>query len=444
MDSQNNGNSTYRYSYTSYSSGSDNNSYYNGQGEPRGEKKYKKFLKFFGKILAAALIFGLVSGIIFIATIKVGGRITDTEAVSSDTGAVTSGGTIQGTAVSTATAINDVSDIAKNVMPAIVQVTNVSVVEYHGFFGQVFSQPRESAGSGVIIADDGKYIYIATNNHVITNSREVTITFSRNEAVAAEIQGTYPNKDLAVVKVNRSEISEDTLKEIKAATLADSDSVSVGQAVVAIGNALGYGQSVTTGVVSALDREVSIPDETSGNIITNNLLQTDAAINPGNSGGALLNMTGQVIGIVSAKYSDQAVEGMGYAIPINQAKEIIDEIISTGEYTDPGTSTEIPQGEGAYMGIYGGMDIDQNTAQRYGMPTGVYVSQVVTDSPASKAGIERGDIIRAIDGKKVSSITSLQTILAGYKPGDTVTVTVADNKRNYKDVEVSVVLDSKE
>ena len=444
MDSQNNENGTYRYSYTSYSSSPEYNSYYNGQGRPKGEKKDRRLLKFFGKILAAALIFGLVSGSIFVAAVKVGGRITDTETISADKSAVASGGTIKGTAVSTATAINDVSDIAKNVMPAIVQVTNVSVVEYHGFFGQVFSQPRESAGSGVIIADDGKYVYIATNNHVISNSREVTITFSRNEAVAAQIQGTYANKDLAVVKVDRSEISEDTLKEIKVATLADSDSVSVGQAVVAIGNALGYGQSVTTGVVSALDREVSIPDETSGNVITNNLLQTDAAINPGNSGGALLNMTGQVIGIVSAKYSDQAVEGMGYAIPINQAKEIIDEIISTGEYNDPGESTEIPEGDGAYLGIYGGMDIDQNTAQRYGMPTGVYVSQVVTDSPASKSGIERGDIIRAIEGKQVSSITGLQTILAGYKPGDTVTVTVAASKHDYKDMEVSVILASKE
>lgn len=404
---------------------------------------------FIGKAIVAGLIFGLVAGSVSYGTYRAAGKAFGEPAIQKQNTEVTqnSGTTISGTAVSKAITVNDVSDIAKNVMPAIVQVTNTSVEQYWGFFGQLYQKPTTSAGSGIIIAEDDSYIYIGTNNHVVTNSREITITFANNEAYAAELQGTYADKDLAVVKVSKSEVSDETSKEIKIATLGSSDNLNVGQATVAIGNALGFGQSVTTGVISALNREVSIQDDATGQVITNALIQTDAAINGGNSGGALLNMNGEVIGIVSAKYKATGVEGMGYAIPISEAKVIIDQIMATGEYVgeegeDP--QANIPVGNGAYLGIYGGMDIDQQTSLRYDMPMGVYVSQVVENSPAEAAGIKKGDVIRGVNGQSVSSMTALQSVLASYKPGDKVTVTVAVASLNYQDKELKVTLGARE
>lgn len=445
MSFEDNKDGTYRYSYM----GSENTNTYDPYSSPYSKKpkKERKNLKFFAKVIVAAIVFGLISGSVSYGVFRLGNATFGVPGQPSQIkeGKVSSGGTVNGTAVSTATTVNDVTDIAENVMPAIVQVTNMSVVEYRGFFGQIYKQNSESAGSGVIFADDGDSIYIATNNHVVSNSKEITITFCNNEAVSAILKGVYPQRDLAVVRVSKTELTDEALEEIKVATLADSDSVAVGQATVVIGNALGYGQSVTTGVVSALDREVSIQDDSTGEVVTNELIQTDATINPGNSGGALLNMNGEVIGIVSAKYSGTAVEGMGYAIPISTAKEIIDEIIAKGYYEEKGESSEAssPQGNGAYLGIVGGMDIDQNTAMKYNMPTGVYVSQVLSGSAAEKAGIERGDVIRAVDGKQVSSIKSLQEILADYNPGDSAKVTVANSRDNYRDVILTVILDNR-
>lgn len=442
MNFYDNGDGTYRYSYTDPEK---------TPQKQKKEKKEKKGLKFIVLTLVAAIIIGLVGGGVAFGTFKAGLALFPADGSGQNDGKVHSGTSVSGTAVSTAVAVNDVSDIAKNVMPAIVQVTNMSVVEYRGFFGHYFSEPVESAGSGVIIADDGKSIFIATNNHVVAGSQELTVTFSTEseEAVGAQLQGTYPAKDIAVVKVSKDDISEETIAGIKVASLADAKDIVVGQATVAIGNALGYGQSVTTGIVSALEREVSISDDQTGEVMSNKLIQTDAAINPGNSGGALLNMNGEVIGIVSAKYSSTEVEGMGYAIPINQAKEIADEIIATGSYTNKETNDSedesgVVADNGAYLGIYGGMDIDHEKALRYDMPTGVYVSQVIEGSGADKAGIKGGDVIRGIDGKSVSSMMELKGILAKYKPKDSIKVSVAVAESNYEDREYTVILGEKE
>lgn len=422
---------------------------YDKKEEPKPEPPKKK-KGFFGKVVAAALIFGIVAGGSTYGTYRLAGTVFGSPVANdsvTDKTVPQSGTTISGTAVSKATAINDVSDIAKNVMPAIVQVTNTSVESYWGFFGQFYQKPTTSAGSGIVVAEDDSYIYVGTNNHVVSNSREITITFINNEAIAAELQGTFPEKDLAVVKVPKSEVGDETLDEIKVATLGNSTSLTVGQATVAIGNALGFGQSVTTGVISALEREVSIQDDSTGAVITNKLIQTDAAINGGNSGGALLNMNGEVIGIVSAKYKATGVEGMGYAIPITEAKVIIDQIMATGEYVedeDGMPQASVPAGNGAYLGIYGGMDIDQQTSARYDMPMGVYVSQVVQGSPAEESGIKKGDVIRGVNGQSVSSMTALQSVLAAYKPGDKVTVTVAVAALNYEDRELKVTLGARE
>ena len=231
-------------------------------------------------------------------------------------------------------------------MPSIVAITAVSVEEYPSMFGQSESYESESAGSGIIIAQDDDYLYIVTNNHVISGASSLTVTFVDDSYAEAEVQGTNSENDLAVVKISLANISDETLEEIKVATIGDSDSLEVGDSAIAIGNALGYGQSVTTGVISALNREVEMEDEETGEVTTSELIQTDAAINPGNSGGALINSNGELIGINSAKYSDTDVEGMGFAIPMSTALPIIQDIIENGtadEDTasdDSGESTE--------------------------------------------------------------------------------------------------------
>ena len=235
--------------------------------------------------------------------------------------------------------VTDVSDVVAEVMPSIVAITAVSVEEYPSMFGQMESYESESAGSGVIIAQDDDYLYIVTNNHVISGASSLTVTFSDDSYAEAEVQGADSENDLAVVKISLANISDETLEEIKVATIGDSDALEVGDSAIAIGNALGYGQSVTTGVISALNREVSMEDEDTGETVTNELIQTDAAINPGNSGGALINSSGELIGINSAKYSDTDVEGMGFAIPMSTALPIIQDIIANGS-TDEDTASD--------------------------------------------------------------------------------------------------------
>ena len=465
MEENNNSNnnntsdSLYSYSYINEDNQERNPNYYERKEsenyytssstytEPQQEKKSKKekvkkkhgFGATLGKTAAVALVFGLVSGSVFYGTgyalDYANGKIVDTEdnTVTQTTNSSKNSGSLSATNVSTATTINDVSDIVENVMPSIVSITNVGQQTVN-FFGQRVTQDTEGAGSGIIIAQTEDTIYIATNNHVVANSTQLTVTFIDDQSVAAEIKGTDASTDLAVIAVKVSDIPKDTLKQIKVATLGDSDDIRVGEGTVAIGNALGYGQSVTTGVISALNREVTVQDESTGTSVTNDLIQTSAAINPGNSGGALLNMNGEVIGINSVKYSDEDVEGMGFAIPISQAEPIINDLINR-EVVD--------EADSAYLGI-AGQDVTSQISEAYGMPEGVYVTQVKEGTAAEKAGIQKGDIITEFDGKKVSSMEGLRDNMQYYAAGTTVDVVVQKNQNGeWQEQTISVTLGQK-
>ncbi len=441
------------YQYYEYQNG-DNNGYTNPYGNgggytpydepPRKPKKDHKFIKKLGRVAAIALVFGLVGGVVFEGSSRMTAKLlgddkeTSVEETAQSTAKqLTSSDQIGSTAVSTATTVTDVSDIAENVMPAIVQVTNMSITEYRTWFGQSVEQESESAGSGIIMSTDDDYLYIASNNHVVEGARTLTITFFDGSAVEGQIQGTNSDKDLAVVKVALKDISDETMDAIKVATIGDSDGLKVGESAVVIGNALGYGQSVTTGVISALEREVTFQN-TDGSTSTNKLIQTEAAVNPGNSGGALLNMNGEVIGIVSAKYSDTDVEGMGYAIPISEAKPIIEAFINNTEVSNDtdSSSTELSD---AYLGI-AGVDIDQMTAYQYNMPTGVYVARVESGTGAEKSGLEKGDVITGFDGKDIYTMSEIQEALKSHEVGDTVTIKVAKSSNNYALTDVQITL----
>lgn len=444
------------YSNQAYNSGTNNNAYggtsagstdnsysrtnMNGQAyqqtakpkKQRAPRKPGAFGPFAAKTVAAALIFGLVGGGVFTGVSYIGTRaISNSSTASAKLTTTTSGGTKQ-TSSGDAKDLTDVSSIVDEVMPSIVAITNTGTVTYNSFFGKQ-SQQSQSCGSGIIVSEDDDYLYIATNNHVVADSEELTVQFDDDSVVKAEIRGTDPDDDLAVVRVKKADLGKDTYSNIKIATIGDSDSVAVGSSAIAIGNALGYGQSVTTGIVSALNRTVTTQDSQTGETVTNNkLIQTDAAINPGNSGGALLNENGEVIGINSVKYSSTEVEGIGYAIPMSVAKPIIESLIQDGKYTNENQ---------AYLGIKGG-DVSSEMVA-YGFPQGVYVSSVSSGSGAANAGLQEGDIITAVDSTKISSMTELQSALKSYKAGDKVTLTVArQSGRQYEESKVEVTLSS--
>lgn len=457
MNNSNNSNtsdSLYSYSYINEENQERNPNYYEKKEseqqytgtEPQQEKKRKKvktkkkhgFGAMLGKTAAIALVFGMVSGSVFYGTgyalDYANGKVSSTkEQDAIQTSTSNNDGTLSATNVSTATTINDVSDIVENVMPSIVSITNMTQ-QTVDFFGQQLTKEGEGAGSGIIIGQTEDTIYIATNNHVVANSTQLTVNFIDDQSVTAEIKGTDASTDLAVIAVAVSDIPKDTLSKIKVATLGDSDDIRVGESAVAIGNALGYGQSVTTGVISALNREVTVTDETTGTSVTNDLIQTSAAINPGNSGGALLNMKGEVIGINSVKYSDEDVEGMGFAIPISQAEPIINDLINR-EVVD--------EADTAYLGI-AGQDVTSQISEAYGMPEGIYVTQVKEGTAAAKAGIQKGDIITEFDGKKVSSMEGLRDNMQYYSAGTTVDVVIQKNQNGeWQEQTISVTLGKK-
>lgn len=343
-----------------------------------------------------------------------------------------------------------VQEVAANTMPAMVAITNTSVQEVQNYFGgygfsggngQTQSAESVSMGTGVIIGETDDSILVATNAHVISDATELSVAFVDNSAASATVVGSDTTNDLAVIKVAKSDLSSDTLSQIKVITIGSSDDLEVGEQVVAIGNALGYGQSVSTGIVSALDRSISTSDETTGQTTeTQGLIQTDAAINPGNSGGALLNMKGELIGINSAKYADTSVEGMGYAIPIDTAEPILTDL-ANGKSTGTITTSEL-SGD-AYLGI-SGKSVTSDYASYYGIPEGVYVSAVESGSAAESAGISQGDIITAIDGTAITSTSELQNALTHYSSGDTAKLTVASsNGSQYTESTVSVTFGSK-
>ena len=401
------------------------------------------------KCVAIALVFGLVAGAAFTGVSYFGGNALGINQ-SSDSSDKSSGGskdsgssgssssdtakTLAATSTGDATDVTDVSGIVDAVMPSIVAITNTGVVQSQNFFGQSQSYESQSAGSGIIIQEDDTYLYIATNNHVVEGAESLTVQFCDDSTVSAEVKGTDASHDLAVVKVEKSAIDSDTLSAIKVATIGDSTALKVGQATIAIGNALGYGQSVTTGVVSALGRTVSTSDSSTGTTVTNdNLIQTDAAINPGNSGGALLNTNGEVIGINSVKYSDTSVEGIGYAIPMEDAQPIITQLI---------TQEKVDESKQAYLGIQG-YDVSSDVAKTYNMPQGVYVYQVLSGSAAEKAGLQQGDIITKFDGKTVGSMEELQETLSYYEAGQSVKITICSRANNYQEQDLDITLGSR-
>ena len=404
--------------------------------EYNGNQEKKKPKSGFGRklmrVAAIALVFGLVAGAAFQGSYYLVGKFTGTEQEKAQATESSAKGQISGTAVSTATTMTDVSDIVDNVMPAVVAVTNISYTEYHSFFGGTQTYESESAGSGFIISQDKDNLYIATNNHVVSGAESLTITFCNDEAVPGAVKGTDPSVDLAVVSVALSDVSDETKDAIKVATVGDSGELTVGESAIVIGNALGYGQSVTTGVISAVEREVQLEDE-NGKIIKNKLIQTDAAVNPGNSGGALLNMKGEVVGVVSAKYSDTEVEGMGYAIPISSAKSIIETLIS---------QEVVSEEQASYFGI-AGVDVTQDVSHQYDMPAGVYVTRVAANSGASDAGIKKGDIITSFNGRSVSSMEEISDMMQYIPAGSTVEVVVAQAKNNYEETTLQVTLTNK-
>jgi serine protease Do len=440
QNQQNDQGSLYSYTYTNHERREEpNRQYYTPYDEPQKKKREKKpRKKGFGvtmaKCVALALVFGLVGGTVSYGT---GFAVKKITGESSQTAAVQATGTDNNVKVTTTsstktTVVSDVSGVVDDVMPSIVSITNTTVQQYNTFWGTL-SQETPSAGSGIIVAQDDENLYIATNNHVVADSTDLTVCFVDDTTVAAEIKGTDASYDLAVVSVNISDIPADTLSAIKVATLGDSDSLKVGEPAIAIGNAMGYGQSVTTGVISALDREVSVEDN-DGNVVTNNLVQTDAAINPGNSGGALLNINGEVIGINSVKYSDTDVEGMGFAIPISTAEPIINDLI---------TREVVSESDSAYLGIQG-VDVTDEVASSYNMPKGIYVNQVVSGSAAEQAGIQKGDIITSFDGREVDTMENLADRMQYYAAGTTVEITLqsADNG-TYVERTISVTLGKK-
>ena len=411
---------------------------------PSGHRRNQNsFQKKAGATIALAVIFGLVAAVVFQAANFAADRFLNT-GKSSVQIKTTDSVDLQETASDDSTADKVLSDsengtvaaVAQASMPSVVAITTVSVQEIPSFFGYSSRQYKSaSTGSGIIVGDNDDELLIATNNHVVDGATTLSVCFigddvanaetetvnagdngdlNVEDAVSAKIKGTDADNDLAVVAVKKSDIPEDTLNQIKIAQIGSSDDLAVGQQVVAIGNALGYGQSVTSGWISALNRTISTDDGTN----STGLIQTDAAINPGNSGGALLNMKGELIGINSAKYADSAVEGMGYAIPISKAKPILEELMNRE------TREKVDSSKKGYLGV-SLANLTTEAIEMYNMPTGAFVRSVEDDSPAQEAGICKGDIIVKFDGQKVSDGDDLLDKLQYYKSGEKIEAVLA-------------------
>ena len=403
-------------------------------------------------IVAGALLFGAVAGAsmvgVNVAAQKTGITYqmeSSTQNTQETTQAAETAGATQAAAADTGSTgtqastmgYGSVSEVAKNAMPSVVAITNMMKYQANGFslFGDAQNYETEvpASGSGVIVGKNDTELLIVTNNHVVTDSTSLSVTFCDDESVDAEIKGTDASADLAVVAVKLADIPEKTMNAIKIISIGNSDDLQVGDQVVAIGNALGYGQSVTTGIISAKDRDVQTSEGTESG-----LLQTDAAINPGNSGGALLNLKGELIGINVAKYSDTDVEGMGYSIPSDKAKTVIDSLSTLT------TRQAVPEDERGYLGIQV-KNIDAQTAQTFDMPQGVFIYKFTEGSNAENSGLQEKDIITALDGQGVTSYDDLSTLLSKYKAGETVKVTVQrPNGNKYDEVTVDVTLGSSE
>ena len=390
------------------------------ENKPHKEKKPHKNLMRAAAVAGFAVLFGVVSSAVFLATNVVGGRLLGLRS-SDETTTASSDKISNGTSLSTSSSVvtSDVSDVVDKVMPSIVSITSMSVQEVQSFFGGTYEQTSEGAGTGIIIGKNDTELLIVTNNHVVEGSDTLTVTFNDQSSVEANIKGTDATYDVAVIAVALDQISDDTMNEISVATLGDSTNLKIGEPAIAIGNALGYGQSVTTGVISALDRSVSTTDTQTGETQESGakLIQTDAAINPGNSGGALVNVNGEVIGINSAKLTGESVEGIGYAIPISDVSDLIQNLMNQE------TKTKVPENERGLLGITG-MSVSDAFSQQIDVPAGVYVMEVSSGSGADEAGMTKGSIITAINGSSIDSMEALQEQLQYYAKGETVSLTI--------------------
>lgn len=417
----------------------------NSQPEPEKPDKKKKTGKSVPKAVAVgglAILFGVVSSAVFLTSNVVGTRLLGLDSGTSSVS--TSSKTVgNSTPLSTSSSVvtSDVSGIVENVMPSIVSITSMSVEEVQSFFGGTYQQQTEGAGTGIIIGQNDSELLIVTNNHVVEGSNTLTVTFNDESSVEANIKGTNSDYDVAVIAVPLEDISDDTMEAISVATLGDSTELKVGEPAIAIGNALGYGQSVTTGVISALDRSVSTTDSQTGQTVESSvkLIQTDAAINPGNSGGALVNANGEVVGINSSKLVDDSVEGVGYAIPISDVSDLIEQLMNQE------TREKVAEADQGALGIRG-ISVSDAFSEQLELPQGVYVSEVTSGGGAEAAGMSRGCIITAINGTSISSMEGLQEQLQYYAKGETVTLTiqVPQTTGDYQEQTLDVTLGEKQ
>ena len=443
------------YDYTNPVFGQYNNNTTNNKADKKEAKRQKKQARKAAKagkknsafargtkFVAAAACFGLIAGGIGYGTnyglvSLLGNKNTAVQSTADKT--TMSINSVNTNYQSVGVTVMDVSSIVEQAMPSIVAIngTVTSSGSYYaipgfGSFGSNSSTESPVSGSGIIIGQSDTELLMVTNAHVVSDVNNLSVTFCNDEKVDAYVKGAKTSKDIAVVAVKLSDMSEDALSQIKVATIGDSDSVKVGQAAIAIGNALGYGQSVTSGCISALDRSITVDSTT-----YDGLIQTDAAINPGNSGGALLDASGNLIGINSAKASSDSVEGMGYAIPISSVKDLINELMNKE------TRQFVSEEERGYLGIYG-VTVTEDVSSSYGYPQGVYVRDTVANSGAEAAGIVQGDIICEVDGNDITDMTDLTELLEYYKSGETISVTVYRlSDSGYSQVSVDVTLTSK-
>lgn len=422
--------------YTTYQMGGSTGS----NTEPKKPQKHGGYFRKAMVSVSLGLFFGLFAGIGFYAVQQGTGMLktgTDTAVVGEIAAEATTESTQSSTQSSVQSATNvtyvesDVSDVVEKVMPAMVSIVN-NFTETANVFGQQYTQEEAASGSGIIVGKTDDELLIVSNNHVVESADTLTVTFIDGSEAQAQIKGLDSDMDLAVIAVSLNDLSDDTKNAITIATLGSSDDLKLGEPVIAIGNALGYGQSVTNGIVSALNREITLENGSTGTFI-----QTNAAINPGNSGGALLNMNGEVIGINSNKIGGTTVEGMGYAIPITSASPIIADLMERQ------TRTKVAEDEVGYIGI-SLQEVTSQISQMYNMPEGIYVVSVEEGSAAANAGIMKGDIITKFDGSSISSYSDLQKTLQYYAAGDSVTITVQRPQNGeYVSVELNLTLGSR-
>jgi len=408
----------------------DENNYYNGNNVKQPKPKKGTGKKIISLVLSGILFGGVAGGTfqaVHFLTNRNENTVIEMDSVS-ETLISTNRGLPRVEALNTGSGSiqGSVSAVAESSMPSIVSITKITVGEMYSFFGREMQIPGgEHSGSGIIVGENDTELLIVTNNHVVENSEELTVVFIDDSVATAQVKGTDPENDLAIIAIKLEDMEQETLGQIKIAELGVSEELVVGEQVVAIGNALGYGQSVTTGIVSALERTL----EGFGTFI-----QTDAAINFGNSGGALINMAGQVIGINSAKLASTGIEGMGYAIPISTAEPIIENLMNQT------TRERVAEKDRGIIGITGA-DVTSDISSLYGMPIGIYVTQIVEDSSAAEQGMKKGDIIVQFEGMTIASIDTLRKRLQYYKVGETVSLTYArEEEGEYVEITIEVEL----